>query len=225
MLRIGVRVPRRFEDAGEYLADVRALDAAGVDSLWLDAAGHDPWLLLAGIAAVTGSARLVVPLRLAEGLAPATLEDRLTTLGRLSRGRVSLALAGEAFVGAALEDIVTLARRHDCPVMVPAAGAGEACAAARWADGVIGLGGSPEHLGAALPPIRQAREGAGLTQPFELWAQIAMPDDRAQWRTLRAAYETAGATGLIVPADPRLLDLLRNGDEEDDRADLDLAQG
>jgi hypothetical protein len=30
---------------------------------------------------------------------------------------------------------------------------------------------------------------------------------------------------VIVPADPRLLDLLRNGDEEEDRSDLGLAQG
>jgi len=34
-----------------------------------------------------------------------------------------------------------------------------------------------------------------------------------------------GATGVIVPADPRLLDLVRNADVEDDRSDLTLAQG
>jgi hypothetical protein len=42
---------------------------------------------------------------------------------------------------------------------------------------------------------------------------------------MRQEYEEAGASGVIVPADPRLLDLLRNGDEEDDRSDLQLAQG
>jgi len=52
-----------------------------------------------------------------------------------------------------------------------------------------------------------------------------MPDDRETWRRLRREYEDAGATGIIVPSDPRLLDLLRNGDEEDDRSDLGLAQG
>ena len=61
MLKIGVRLPSQFEDAGEYLADARALEAAGVDSLWLDEAGHEPWLVLAAIAAVTGRARLVAP--------------------------------------------------------------------------------------------------------------------------------------------------------------------
>ncbi len=49
MLKIGVRLPRQFEDAGEYLADARALESAGADSLWLDDAGYEPWLLLAAI--------------------------------------------------------------------------------------------------------------------------------------------------------------------------------
>jgi len=38
-------------------------------------------------------------------------------------------------------------------------------------------------------------------------------------------YEAARATGVLVPAGPRLLDMLRNADEEDDRSDLALAQG
>jgi hypothetical protein len=42
---------------------------------------------------------------------------------------------------------------------------------------------------------------------------------------VRREYEEAGATGIVVPLDPRLLDLLRNGDEEEDRSDLGLAQG
>ena len=57
----------RFDDAGDYLADARALDSAGVDSLWLDDGGYDPWLLLASVAAVTGRARLVAPLAAAGG--------------------------------------------------------------------------------------------------------------------------------------------------------------
>jgi hypothetical protein len=38
-------------------------------------------------------------------------------------------------------------------------------------------------------------------------------------------FEAAGATGVIVRADPRLLDLLRNADEDEDRSDLTLTQG
>jgi hypothetical protein len=40
-----------------------------------------------------------------------------------------------------------------------------------------------------------------------------------------AAYTAAGADGLLVLLDARLVDLLRRFDEEDDRLDLTLAQG
>jgi hypothetical protein len=38
------------------------------------------------------------------------------------------------------------------------------------------------------------------------------------------AHEDAGATGIIVPWDPRLIDLLRNPDPED-RSDLLISTG
>jgi alkanesulfonate monooxygenase SsuD/methylene tetrahydromethanopterin reductase-like flavin-dependent oxidoreductase (luciferase family) len=224
MLRIGVRVPRRFEDAGEYLADARALDAVGVDSLWLESEGHDPWMLLAGIAAVTGRIRLVVPVTATEARTPAAIEDRVKTLGRLSRGRVVLGFAAPP-LDADVEGVVALARRCDCLVILPVAGEPQARVAALLADGVVGLDDSPEQLRQAAEPGRRLREQAGRKDSFELWVRTAMPEDRAQWRSSRDACAAAGATGLIVPADPRLLDLLRNGDEEDDRSDLLLAQG
>src|SRR5262250_3526468 len=99
MVKIGVRLPRRIVDAGEYLADARALDAAGVDSLWLDHDGHEPWLVLAGVAAVTGSARLVVPLSEADRRAPDALAERINTLQTLSRGRVVVGVTGAAVDG------------------------------------------------------------------------------------------------------------------------------
>ena len=174
MLRIGVRLSRRFDDAGEYLADARALDAAGVDSLWLDDAGYEPWLVLSAIATVTGRARLVVPSAASEGISEPVRDARLETLARLSRGRVTLA-----------DDLVVV---EDSPDVV---------------QGIV----------------------ASRPTPLELWASIKMPADREEWRRVRADYEAAGACGVIVPCDPRLLDLLRNGDEEDDRSDLGLAQG
>jgi hypothetical protein len=64
MLEIGVQLPGRFDDSGDYLADAWAMDAAGVDSIWLDDEGYDRWQLLAAIAAVTGRARLMAPLTL-----------------------------------------------------------------------------------------------------------------------------------------------------------------
>ncbi len=225
MLAIGVRVPRRFDDAGEYLADSRALDSAGVDSLWLDGDGHEPWLLLAGIAAVTGRMRLVAPIGALEARTPEALESRVTTLSRMSRGRVVLGFAADPSAGRDLDAVAALARRCHCSVLVSVAEEADARAAALVADGAIGLDDSPERLRESLEKLRRLREDAGLAGPFEAWARIAMPADPAEWRAKREAYAAAGAFGLIVQADPRLLDLLRNGDEEDDRSDLALAQG
>jgi hypothetical protein len=59
----------------------------------------------------------------------------------------------------------------------------------------------------------------------ERWAIATIPQGRAAWRELLAAYEAGGATGIVVPNDPRLLDLLRNPNTEDDRQDLKLAFG
>jgi hypothetical protein len=40
-----------------------------------------------------------------------------------------------------------------------------------------------------------------------------------------SAMESAGATGIIVPWNPRLIDLLRSAGEPDDRTDLLIATG
>jgi hypothetical protein len=63
-------------------------------------------------------------------------------------------------------------------------------------------------------------EGAG-----ERWESVPAPDGRESWRAIRADAAERGIQGLIVPADPRLLDLLRNPHDPDDRRDLQLAQG
>src|SRR5262249_57140183 len=92
MLKIGVLLPSRFEDAGDFLADARALDAAGADSLWVDGDGHEPWLILAAIASVTGRVRLVAPPSGAR--AGGSLQSGVRELGRLSRGRPPAQVAG-----------------------------------------------------------------------------------------------------------------------------------
>ena len=57
------------------------------------------------------------------------------------------------------------------------------------------------------------------------WVSMPSPDSRATWReTLRGAAEH-GCSGLLVPAGPRLLDILRNPDDPGNRHDLQLAQG
>ena len=59
-MKIGVLFPSRFEDPGEFLADARAMEAAGADSVWFEESdeGLDPMLALAAIAAVTTDLRL-----------------------------------------------------------------------------------------------------------------------------------------------------------------------
>jgi alkanesulfonate monooxygenase SsuD/methylene tetrahydromethanopterin reductase-like flavin-dependent oxidoreductase (luciferase family) len=59
----------------------------------------------------------------------------------------------------------------------------------------------------------------------ERWSRTAFPAGRAEWKKLRAEREAEGVSGLILPNDSRLLDLLRNPDVEDDRPDLKLAFG
>ena len=224
MLKIGVLLPCRFDDTGDYLADARALDSAGVDSLWLDEGGYEPWLVLAALATVTGQSRLVAPLTAADGAAAAALDMRMTTLAQLSRGRTVLSI-GQAVKADGVEALIALARRSGYRVILDVASERHASLAARLADGLVGFDDSPELLQTTLPPLRRLREEAKLPEPFESWSRIKVPDDREQWQRTLREYEAAGAYGIIVPADPKLLDLLRNVDGDDDRSDLQLAQG
>ena len=149
-MKVGVILPSRFEDPGEFLADARAMEAAGVDSIWMeDGDGLDPLLALAAIAAVTGQLRLGL-LRSSAPLPNVELDRRMDTLQHLSRQRV-----------------IT------------------------------------EH---------------------KRWRRVDVPADRDTWaRTLEQAG--ADVDGVLVPMDPRLLDILRHPDEAIDRSDLLLAQG
>jgi alkanesulfonate monooxygenase SsuD/methylene tetrahydromethanopterin reductase-like flavin-dependent oxidoreductase (luciferase family) len=222
MLKIGVELSGRFDDAGDYLADARALDAAGVDSLWLAGDGHEPWLLLAGIAAVTGRVRLVAPISAPDLPPPARLQARTATLDLLSRGRVVLKVAEPVGAMALLELVRGSGRTH---AIVDLASAEQAEGAARRADGLIGLDASPDTCGATFELLLRLRAELGLTGPFELWARCALPEDREGWKRTLLDYEAARATGVLVRAEPRLLDMLRNADDEEDRSDLNLAQG
>ena len=51
------------------------------------------------------------------------------------------------------------------------------------------------------------------------------PVDRPAWRRTLHAHAAAGATGVVVRHDERLLDLLRNPERDDDRSDMQLVQG
>ncbi len=65
-----------------------------------------------------------------------------------------------------------------------------------------------------------ANEPAG-----EKWVPIPAPTDRASWAAALHDQEQAGATGVIVPWDERLIDLLRNSGEPEDRSDLLMSTG
>jgi hypothetical protein len=158
-MKIGAEV-RLEGDIGELFADARALEAAGVDSLWvLSRDDQDPWILAAALAATTWRTRLVV-------VGAVDRPQTHATLDRLSRGR-----------------LVTGKRTADT-VAVPDA------------EGVA-----------------------------ERWAICELPAGRAEWKTLRAERAAQGFAGIVLPNDPRLLDLVRNPDVEDDRSDIKLAFG
>ena len=166
MLKIGVRLPRQFEDSGDYLADARAMESAGADSLWLDAEGYDPWILLAGMATVTRQIRLIVPVSRADRRDPQSLGVRVATLSRLSRGRAALALTGTDESDARVDAIIDLASRSQCCVLLEASDDRRA----GLADGLVGLDESPERFRVLVEPVTRRRERERLTSPFERWA-------------------------------------------------------
>ncbi|OLB87942.1 MAG: hypothetical protein AUI15_28615 [Actinobacteria bacterium 13_2_20CM_2_66_6] len=142
MIKVAVTMPAEIGDAGEFLADVRALEAAGAEMIGLESDGQAQRILMGGIAAVTS--RIKLRLESSEGAA---------VLERLSRGRTTIGLpAGET------------------------------------------------------------------------WVSIPMPADRDSWARALGDQEAAGVTGVVVPWDPRLIDLLRNP-EPDDRSDLLMSTG
>jgi hypothetical protein len=59
----------------------------------------------------------------------------------------------------------------------------------------------------------------------ERWTDSAFPPNRVAWDELRKASTAAGLTGVVLPNDPRLIDLLRNPDIVEARDDLKLSFG
>lgn len=160
-MKVGVLLPSRFEDPGEFLADARAMEAAGADSIWLeDGDGYDPMLALAACAAVTGRLRLglIVP------------DSPSPSGGGSARGFETL-----------------------------------------------------QHL-SRLRAIVGVSQGGKIVSGIEKWRRVEVPADRDAWaRALEQAR--TDFDGVLVPMDPRLLDILRNPEDAIDRSDLLLAQG
>lgn len=59
----------------------------------------------------------------------------------------------------------------------------------------------------------------------ERWVRTALPAGRAAWRAAVAGAAEREVDGLLVPAGPQLLDILRNPHGQGDRRDLQIAQG
>ena len=210
MLRVAVRLPPAPGRIGDWLPDVTALEAAGADTIWLEAktAAAEPWILLGAAAAVTHRVLLGCLLGTIVAGAAAGRLDGLDTLASLCAGRVVVGVRPGPLVG-------RLKGRSDASILLICRTHGEATRSARLADGVI--------LPGAIDDVRSLR--ADGEAAFELWADAAVPSDRSGWATLIASLEAAGATGVIVPWDPRLIDLLRGAGEPDDRSDLLIATG
>jgi hypothetical protein len=146
--------------------------------------------------------------------------------------------AGELFADArALEaagadSLWVLARDDQDPWVLAAA-----LAATTWRARLVVVGtadraqirGTLERLSRGRLVIAESSAGAVLLPQAEgateRWALCELPAGRAAWKTLRAEREAQDFSGIVLPNDPRLLDLLRNPDVEDDRQDLKLAFG
>jgi hypothetical protein len=89
----------------------------------------------------------------------------------------------------------------------------------------------PAGTGGKLPRFRPAPddpdtlEDLRAPEPVRRWVRVPAPDSRATWREILADTARRGYHGLLVPADPRLLDILRNPEDPGMRGDLQLAQG
>jgi len=202
MLRVAVRLPQLTGGVGEYLADVTALEAAGADTIWVDDVALDPWITLGAIAALTHRARLGCLLA-SMGRWPASrLGPCASTLSKLSRGRLVVGLPA----GGKLRNRVSTLREAGATIFT--AGAQDSSA-----DGVILEVESADQLSGSQSADK------------EVWAAIAIPPDRQAWTDAISAYAAAGATGILVAWDSRLIDLLRGAGEPDDRTDLLIATG
>jgi hypothetical protein len=91
-IKVGVLLDRRLDELGEWLADATAFEAAGADALWVDPAPEselDPLAVLAALAARTSRSLLAGRLP-ASDRSVEELARTLTTIGRLSHGRLAL---------------------------------------------------------------------------------------------------------------------------------------
>ena len=76
-----------------------------------------------------------------------------------------------------------------------------------------------------VPGDPEAFEHVHEPEEAQRWISVPSPDSRAAWRQTLLDASEGGHAGLLVPAGPRLLDILRNPDDQGGRRDLQLSQG
>lgn len=102
-----------------------------------------------------------------------------------------------------------------------------AVAAVTWRPRLIAAG-APDGSGrATCEAFARGRLAVAeeLEASGERWIRAAFPDGVEAWQALRQQAIAGGATGIAIPNDERVLDLLRNPDRVADRSDLNLATG
>ncbi|MFB4277494.1 hypothetical protein ACBJ59_19545 [Nonomuraea sp. MTCD27] len=203
---VGIVLPRPQGDPGEWLTDAVAFEAAGADALWVEhgsAPALDPLTLTAALAAVTYRSLLVVAVAQRAGEESGEAwSHALATVERLSRGRLVLIRDFEERTGDS-EELVGDPDAGD--------GAGQEARAGR--------------AGSVRTVVRLADGGYREGGTGGRWAAAGVPGGRGPWREVLREAAERGDRGVLVPADPRLLDLLRNPEDPGGRHDLQLAQG
>ena len=172
------------------------------------------WLADARAFEAAGAAALWVDLDPESGLDPLVLLAALAVLTH--RALLAAALPADRppeALARALATVGRLGRRRVALV----ADAGRLDELAGLAPGFERFRRLPEEPAAFERP----REG----DVTERWVQVPPPEGREAWRAALADAVAAGTHGLLVPAGPRLLDILRNPDDPEGRQDLQVAQG
>jgi hypothetical protein len=91
---------------------------------------------------------------------------------------------------------------------------------ARLSRGRLRLATPVDADALALRPLDGGEESVA-----EVWLWVPSPENRAAWGECVAGAVERGHDRVVVAANPRLLDMLRNPDEPEERRDLYLAQG
>ena len=151
------------------------------------------------------------------------LDEFIEVVRSIWSGRVE-PFAGRHYTVPAV-DVVRPGRQGGPPILIGTRSGSGYRRAARLGNGLLHPGGTAEEVRTAVAGVLEQREREGRRDGFELWTHVPAPASRSEWRETLDAYGATGVGGLIVAHDPRLLDLLRNPDIEDDRSDLALAQG